>query len=89
MANSVTGNPIYIDSTGTLFTQRFKLDGGIWNDAAATNTLVLYDNTGRIIFSATFPTNLEPVPIPKIGWVNGLVCTAIGGGNATIYVGNK
>jgi hypothetical protein len=89
MANSITGNPWYIDSTGTLITQRFKLDGGIWNDAASGDLLVLTDNTGRIVLSAKFPTNLEPVTIPKVGWVNGLICTTIGGGNVTIYVGNK
>lgn len=89
MANDITGNPVYIDSTGTLFVQRFKFDGGTWNDAAAADTLILVDNTGRIVFSATFPTNLEPVQIPKMGWVNGLICTTIGGGNVTIFVGNK
>lgn len=89
MANNITGNPLYIDTAATLFKQRFKLDAGTWNNAAATNTLILTDFTGRIIFSATFPTDLQPVQLPKIGWVNGLICTIIGGGNVTIYVGNK
>jgi hypothetical protein len=89
MANNVTGNPIYINVTGTLFAQRFKFDGGVWNSAAAGNTMVLMDNTGRIVFSAVFPGSLDPVDIPKMGWINGLICTTIGGGNVTIYVGNK
>lgn len=89
MANNITGNPIFINVTGTLFQQRFKFDGGTWNDAAAGDTLILVDNTGRIVFSATFPTDLVPVQIPKMGWVNGLICTTIGSGNVTIFVGNK
>lgn len=89
MANNISGNPIFIDTAATLFAQRFKLDAGTWNGAAATNTLTLTDNTGRILFKAVFPTSLDPVQIPKIGWVNGLICTVIGGGNVTIYVGNK
>lgn len=89
MANNISGNPIYIDSTGTLFTQRFKFDGGTWNAAAASASLILLDNTGRTVFKAVFPTSLDPVEIPKMGWVNGLVCTAIGSGNVTIFVGNK
>ncbi|HEY1646277.1 MAG TPA: hypothetical protein VGF75_08040 [Candidatus Saccharimonadales bacterium] len=89
MANNITGNPVYIDTAGTLFKQRFKFDGGIWNNAAAADTLVLMDTAGRVVLSATFPTDLQPVEIPKMGWVNGLICTTISGGNVTIYVGNK
>lgn len=89
MANSITGNPWYIDTAGTLMTQRFKFDGGTWNAAAAGAVLLLNDMTGRIVFSAKFPTSLEAVDIPKMGWVNGLICTTIGSGNVSIFVGNK
>lgn len=89
MANDISGNPIYIDSVGTLFKQRFKFDGGTWNSATAGQVLFLVDNTGRVVFDATFPTSLEAVQIPKMGWVNGLICTTIGGGNVSIFVGNK
>lgn len=89
MANNITGNPWYIDSVGTLLRQRFKFDGGIWNNAAAGAHLILMDNIGRTVLSATFPTDLVPVEIPKMGWVNGLVCATIDGGNVTIYVGNR
>ncbi len=88
MANNITGNPIYIDSVGVLFTGRWKCDAGIWNNAAAGDTFELVDNVGRVIFFATFPTDLQPVPIPKIGWINGLTCT-VATGNATIYVALK
>lgn len=90
MANNITGNPWYLDSTGTLLQgQRFKFDGGTWNDAAATNQLILLDGIGRVVFKATFPTDLQPVTIPKMGWINGLVVNRIDGGNVTIFVGNK
>jgi hypothetical protein len=89
MANNITGNPIFINATGVLFAQRFKFDGGIWNSAASGNVFTLVDNTGRTVFSAVYPTSLDPVEIPKMGWLNGLTCTVMGGGNATIYVGLK
>jgi hypothetical protein len=89
MANNITGNPVFIDTVATLFTQRFKFDGGTWNSAAAAATLTLTDNTGRIVFRAIFPTDLNPVQIPKMGWVNGLICTVLSSGNVVIYVGNK
>lgn len=87
MANSITGNPIYIDTAGTLFKQRFKFDGGTWNDAAAGAVLTLVDSVGRIVFNAIFPTDLQPVAIPKMNWLNGLICTVIGSGNVTIFTG--
>jgi len=89
MANNITGNPWFINATGVLIAQRFKFDGGTWNAAAADATLTLVDNTGRIVFEAVFPTDLTPVQIPKMGWVNGLTCTVISSGNVTIFVGNK
>jgi hypothetical protein len=89
MANNITGNPWFINAVGTLITQRFKLDGGIWNSAAAGARLQLTDLSGRIILDALFPTDLQPVVVPKIGWVNGVIVTIIGSGNVTIYVGNK
>ena len=89
MANNISGNPVYIDSVGVLFTQRFKFDGGTWNGAAAGDLLTFVDNTGRFVFKATFPTSLDPVQIPKMGWVNGLTCIVIGSGNVTIFVATK
>ena len=89
MANNITGNPWYIDTVGTLLKQRFKFDGGTWNAAAPGNVLILLDNVGRIVFHAIFPTDSVPVDIPKMGWVNGLICAQIDGGNVTIFVGNK
>lgn len=89
MANSITGNPWKIDSTGTLLSQRFKFDGGIWTGTAAAQVFTLTDLSGRIVFTTVYPTDLQPVQIPKMGWVNGLICTVIGGGTALIYVGNK
>lgn len=89
MANNISGNPIAITATGVLFSQRFKFDGGTWNGAAANATLTLVDNTGRIVFNAVFPTDLTPVQIPKMGWLNGLTCTVISGGNVSIFVGMK
>lgn len=89
MANSITGNPWRIDTAGVLFKMRFKFDGGTWNDGTAAAVLTLVDNTGRIVFDAKFPTDLVPVQIPKMGWVNGLTCTVIGAGNVSIFVGNK
>ena len=88
MANNISGNPWYLDTTGIIFKMRFKFDGGTWNAAAASAVLLMVDNTGRIVFSAIFPTDLTPVQIPKMGWVNGLTVTTITG-NVTIFVGNK
>jgi hypothetical protein len=88
MANSITGNPIYIDSVGTLFKQRFKFDGGLWTSTAAGDTIVLTDNDGRVVFKSLYPTDLQPVTIPKMNWINGLIVTTItAGGYAVIYIG--
>lgn len=89
MANNITGNPWYIDTAGTLTTSRYKFSGGTWNGAAANATLQLNDNSGRVVFKATFPTSLDPIQIPNLGWVNGLICATISGGNVTLVVGNK
>lgn len=89
MANDISGNPWAITATGTLLSQRFKFDGGIWTGSAAAQVFTLTDLSGRVVFTTVYPTNLEPVSIPKMGWVNGLICTVIGGGTALIYVGNK
>jgi hypothetical protein len=89
MANSVTGNPWRVDTPAVLWTQRFKFDGGTWNAAAASATMTLVDNTGRIVFQAVFPTDLTPVQIPRMGWINGLTCTVLSSGNISIFVGNR
>ena len=89
MANDISGNPWYIDSTGTLIQQRFKFEGGTWNGAAAAATLELTDNVGRVVFKAVFPNDLVPVAIPKMGWINGLICTTISGGNVSLFVAMK
>lgn len=86
MANDVSSNPVYIDSVGVLFKQRFKFLGGIWAEAAAGNTLEMMDSNGKFVFRADYPTTLQPVPIPVFGWVHGLSVTTISGGNAQIYV---
>ena len=89
MANNISGNPWNLDTPGVLFKQRFKFDGGTWNAATANATMELVDNTGRVVFNAVFPTDLTPVQIPKMGWVNGLTLLTLSSGNISIFVGNR
>jgi hypothetical protein len=89
MANNVTGNPVYIDSTGTIFSQRFKFESGTWDSATAGGQLQMTDISGRIVYDGLCYATNYPMPIPKIGWVNGLIVTVIGSGKVMIYVAHK
>ncbi len=88
MANSITGNPWYLDTVGVIVRTRFKLDGGVWTPAAAADVLTIVDNTGRVIISLIADTVKANVDIPRVGWVNGVTVTAMAG-HIVIYVGNK
>lgn len=54
MANSATGNPLFIDTVGTIFGANvtFNISGFLVTPSNATWAVILKDTTGRVIFSA-------------------------------------
>ena len=88
MANDITGNPWLVDTPGVIYEQRFKFDDGIWGNAAAGSRLTFLDGTGRTVLDVVYPTDLSTVSLPKLGWINGLICTAING-SCTLYVASR
>lgn len=57
------------------------------NYAAQGNQVILKDQNGKTVWSATGAADLSPVRLGDIGWVNGIVLdTLTGGGLLTLYV---
>lgn len=54
--------------------------------SAATDTCVLKDRNGRTVWSATGATDMEPIRLGNIGWVNGLCLDTLGSGLCIVYI---
>jgi hypothetical protein len=54
--------------------------------AAQGNPVILKDQTGRVVWSATGGADLSPVRLGDIGWVNGLVLDTLTSGLVVVYI---
>ncbi len=56
-----------------------------WSNYAAAAVLVLKDANGKIVWSATAASDLSPVRLGDIGWINGLIVDTITNGVCVLY----
>jgi len=87
MANSVTTNPIVLDTAGAVSTDRLTIKAVVFT-AANGEGLVLSDTAGNAIISLEASTgDLSPsVTVPGGIKTDGLTVTTIDGGVAYLYL---
>jgi hypothetical protein len=88
MANNISGSPIILDSTGTVYaaTVRLSVQSIRWvaKTAQAGNELILKDGAGRVVFhSVAAAANHLDVHMPQKSW-RGLTVDTIGSG--VVYI---
>lgn len=90
MANDITSNPWYLDTPGTIYSGKCKLEQIVWTDqVAAGDVLLIKDINGKtIVSSKASAANTEQWFTAK-GWFNGLVLTTLGSGVVTIFLAFK
>lgn len=70
LLDTASATPLY---TSTIFVEQFEFVGFV-ND---TDTCVLKDQTGRIVWQGNGSADLSPVRSGKIGAVNGLILSTL------------
>ena len=87
MANSVTTNPIVLDTAGAVSTDKLTIKAIVFT-AANGDGLVLSDVSGNAVISLEASTgNLSPsLTVPGGIKTDGLVVTTIDGGTAYLYL---
>lgn len=84
--------PVAFGSAGAvLWTGNIRVLQIEWSGytTAAAATVVIKDQTGRIVWTQTVPSGATAVPVrvSNIGWINGLVLDTLSGGVVTMYTG--
>jgi hypothetical protein len=87
MANSVTTNPVVLDSTGVVSTKPMTIKAIVYT-AANGNGLVLSDQRGNAVAGLEASTGNLSVSVTVPGGIktDGLTVTTIDGGTAYVYL---
>jgi formylmethanofuran dehydrogenase subunit D len=87
MANDISSNPWYVDTAGTIYTNKTKLKTILWNEAASVgDQLLVKDTNGKIIVNTRCNQVNYPQPIVVDGWFNGIVVTTLTSGTLMFYL---
>ena len=90
MANDISGRPWRLDTQQAtpVVNTWIKVAHFEWSGFSAAQTLTLTDKNGRVIWSATTPGTLAESEIrsAKVGWVDGLIPSALPGGQVLVYI---
>lgn len=99
MANQAAFNPIYVDtapfvwqpnSAGKPSIIPLKIKTIVWSGyAASTDTAVVEDGRGNIVWSAAGYAADFQQESPNIGWIQGLQVTSLTSGKLQIYLDFK
>jgi len=90
MANLLNSMPWTIDTPGASVLYKTPIKVAHFEFslyAAQGNEVIVQDQTGKQVWSATGAADLEEVRSAKVGWINGLIVPTLqGGGVLTIYI---
>lgn len=87
MANVITGRQWVLDTAGVVWTDEAKILHFEFVDyLVATDTAILKDRAGRVVWSATGAADLSPIISQDIGWVSGLTVDTLGSGKVIAYI---
>ena len=89
MANDLTTNPFVLATAGATVLWPTKLKVSHFefvNYTAQSSAAIIQGTDGKIKWSATGDSGLEPVSSHKIGWINGLVLSTLDAGKLLVYV---
>lgn len=84
MANSITGNPWKLDTTGVITTAPVYIKNLMWVNAT-TGSLVITDNAGRDIIRDTWSAT-KNLNYGEIKWIAGMNLVTIGSGELIVVV---
>ena len=85
MANDLTANPWYIDTTGFIWQGRVYINDLIWSNATPGDALVITDINGNFIVNTVANAGTETFYFGKMGWVTGLVVVTLTG-NLSVFI---
>jgi hypothetical protein len=74
-ANGANGNVLSV-----AYPYKIRIEQALWNDPTATNTLLITDTNGNLIWNPTAAGTSGPPTYGKLFWVDGLVLNAIPSG---------
>jgi hypothetical protein len=89
MANDISSNPMILDTQGStnLWPAKLKVSHFAFsNYAAQASAVIIQGSDGKVKWSATGASDLEPVTSHKVGWITGLVPSTITDGKVEVYV---
>lgn len=86
MANNISGVTWFIDTVGTIFTQRVYIKSILWNKPAAGATLVITDMQGRNLVNTIANTNDPMFEFSSQTWQNGFVVVTMSSGTLQVVV---
>lgn len=86
MANDVSGVTWFIDTPGTIWTQRVYIGSILWNKPTAGATLIITDMQGRDLVN-TVANSADPMfEFSKQTWQNGFVVVTMSSGTLQVVV---
>lgn len=88
MANDISANPWYLDTTGVIYPSKVKIKRVVWSEqVAAGDTLLLSDSNGKkVIASKAYAANFTQ-EFAYDGWFDGLTLTTLTSGVLLVYLG--
>jgi hypothetical protein len=82
MANQKAENPMVLDTAGAIMTGQTKITQFEFIDYAVdTDSVIVTNKNGQVVWKANGASDLSPVRSGKIGWINGLTLSALTAGS--------
>lgn len=87
MANDISSNPWYLDTTGVIYAANVKIKRVVWSKQAAVgDALLVKDRNGKtIIDSKAYAVNFNQ-EFAYDGWFNGFTLTTLASGILMVYL---
>lgn len=86
MANNITGNPWFIDTTGIIWHGNVYVKTIVWNRPTAGDALKIVDDAGRTILDTVANTNDPMFDFGTMSWVGGFNVVTLASGVLTVFI---
>ena len=88
-SNDISTNPMILQvaSATVLWPTKLKVSHFEFsNYSAQSSAAIIQGADGKVKWSATGDSGLEPVSSHKVGWINGLVLSTLDDGQVAVYI---
>ena len=90
MANDISSNPWFLDTTGTIYEYKVKIKRLVWSEQVTAGDILLVEdiNSKTIVSSKAYAANFAQ-EFAYDGWFNGFKLVTLGSGVVAVYLSFK